>query len=373
MKPTLLFALLTTVFSVPCATAMSELDALRARCEAQEQQIQRLESEVRRLKPATVVSTSAAPATSTSRSGGSTYVVRPGDSFEKIARRNGCSVAQLAKANGLKPTAIIHPGQKLTLPGGAAPSSLAAAAPAAKTSSKAAVSTPSPLAGKTHTIRAGETFASISRKHKTSVAALIAANPKVKPTALRPGQVIQLSTGSGAAAVEMASRPAAQPKATAAAAPRTQMSTAQAAPRSLGSSTPVLSTSAPARETALPVESSAPVSQAPTPVSAPLPSNEILPAEAPKSTPAATATAAAPEASAAPASTPAASSAPAPTSPSNPEKKIRSVTIEGEMTYGEFAAKHGTDTSRLNDLNGLDLTNATVLAKGSELYVPAQP
>jgi hypothetical protein len=49
------------------------------------------------------------------------------------------------------------------------------------------------------------------------------------------------------------------------------------------------------------------------------------------------------------------------------------VTIEGEMTYGEFAAKHGTDTSRLNDLNGLDLTTATVLAKGSELYVPAQP
>ena len=60
-------------------------------------------------------------------------------------------------------------------------------------------------------------------------------------------------------------------------------------------------------------------------------------------------------------------------SPSNPEKKIRSVTIEGEMTYGEFAATHGTDTGRLNDLNGLDLTNATVLAKGSELYVPAQP
>ena len=60
-------------------------------------------------------------------------------------------------------------------------------------------------------------------------------------------------------------------------------------------------------------------------------------------------------------------------SPTNPEKKIRSVTIEGEMTYGEFAATHGTDTARLNDLNGLDLTHATVLAKGSELYVPAQP
>ena len=43
------------------------------------------------------------------------------------------------------------------------------------------------------------------------------------------------------------------------------------------------------------------------------------------------------------------------------------------MTYGEFASKHGTDVERLNALNGLDLTTATVLAKGSELYVPAQP
>jgi hypothetical protein len=56
-----------------------------------------------------------------------------------------------------------------------------------------------------------------------------------------------------------------------------------------------------------------------------------------------------------------------------PEKKFRPVTIDGEMTYGEFAAKHGTDAERLNALNGLDLTTATVLAKGSELYVPAQP
>jgi hypothetical protein len=44
--------------------------------------------------------------------------------------------------------------------------------------------------------------------------------------------------------------------------------------------------------------------------------------------------------------------------------------IETEMTYASFATQHGTDTGRLNDLNGLDLTDATVLAKGSELYVP---
>jgi LysM repeat protein len=58
---------------------------------------------------------------------------------------------------------------------------------------------------------------------------------------------------------------------------------------------------------------------------------------------------------------------------SKSDKKIRAITIDGEMTYGEFATKHGTDAERLNALNGLDLTTATVLAKGSELYVPAQP
>jgi LysM repeat protein len=59
--------------------------------------------------------------------------------------------------------------------------------------------------------------------------------------------------------------------------------------------------------------------------------------------------------------------------PAEPEGKVRTVMVEKEMTYGEFAAQHGTDIARLNDLNGLDLASATVLAKGSELYVPNQP
>jgi LysM repeat protein len=56
-----------------------------------------------------------------------------------------------------------------------------------------------------------------------------------------------------------------------------------------------------------------------------------------------------------------------------PEAKVRTVMVDSEMTFGEFATQHGTDIQRLNELNGLDLTAATVLAKGSELYVPTQP
>jgi LysM repeat protein len=52
---------------------------------------------------------------------------------------------------------------------------------------------------------------------------------------------------------------------------------------------------------------------------------------------------------------------------------IRSIIIQDQITYGNFASKHGTTPDRLNELNGLSLTQNTLLAKGSELYVPAQP
>lgn len=55
------------------------------------------------------------------------------------------------------------------------------------------------------------------------------------------------------------------------------------------------------------------------------------------------------------------------------EKKILAIKVEQEISYGDFASQHGTDIERLNSLNDLNLTSATILAKGSELYVPAQP
>lgn len=334
MKPTLLFATLSMMCAMPQALATSELETLRARCAEQERQIRQLETQIEALKPGTTQrkATVSKPSTEESSAAASAvHTVRPGECLEGIARRAGCSAAKLAKANGLKPSAIIHPGQKLKLPGAiaqpATPAMLAATTPAAAASE-----------GKTHKVQAGETYASISRKHRVSINSLVAANPDVKPTALRPGQVIRLSSA----------KPASAPIAS---------HTAEAKPVSHIASTPKPRTPA------------ASVQEIPTPAT-----TTVMATKAPetpaqpvaKSTPApeklAETTAAAPVTQ---------SSQPAP-SP-NPEKKIRSVTIEGEMTYGEFAATHGTDTSRLNDLNGLDLTNATVLAKGSELYVPAQP
>jgi LysM repeat protein len=344
MKTTLLFAMLSVVFAVPGASAATELETLRARCLEQEREIRRLEEQLGKTRA--TVSAQPTPVTRSAPAAGNpaVHVVRTGESMERIARRNGCSAAALAKANGLKLSAMIHPGQKLKLPGGVATASRPAVASAA-----AAGTTPA-LAGKTHQIRAGETYSSIARKYRTSAQLLIAANPGVKATSLRPGQVIRLSSASAvqAAAPAIAAAPASQvpvrPPAVAASAPAP-------APAAAAPSAAVKPEAVAAKSVATPP---APVS---VPVSAPAPAVTQAAAPAPV-----------PPANEAAAATP---SDPAPAG--NVEKKIRSVTIDGETSYGEFAAKYGTDTDRLNDLNGLDLTHSTVLAKGSELYVPAQP
>jgi LysM repeat protein len=62
-------------------------------------------------------------------------------------------------------------------------------------------------------------------------------------------------------------------------------------------------------------------------------------------------------------------SAPVPPTPKKPSS-IRTITVQEQMTYGAFASKHGASTSQLNSLNGLNLNKSTMLAKGSELYVP---
>ncbi len=337
MKPTLLIATLSMVLASPTAMAKSELETLRSLCQEQKRQINELEEANERLradhpeahptpaKTETASSATAKPAAigksnSTVATSPSTYTVKAGDNFEKIARKVGTNPGKLAKSNGMKTGSIIHPGQKLKLPGTAAASAAPAVAAATASSPK--------VSGKTHKVETGDTLFSISKKHGMSTEALVAANPKVKASSLRPGQVVSL--GGDAPATTMISAPARSKT------PPAVEKASDATPAPVSKSLP------PARET-IPASNAAPAVTTATPET--------------KST-AATAKAPAME-----------KDAPSPA----PEKKIRPITIEGEMTYGEFATKHGTNAERLNALNGLDLTTATVLAKGSELYVPAQP
>lgn len=53
-----------------------------------------------------------------------------------------------------------------------------------------------------------------------------------------------------------------------------------------------------------------------------------------------------------------------------PPSTIASVLVEKEISFGALANRHRTSTQQLNALNGWRLKPTTVLAKGSEVYVP---
>ena len=275
MKSHLASLLVLFATSGPLLSA-TETERLRALCAEQELQIAQLEEKIARLSdtpPPSRLNQTAHVSESVMETQSGTYAVKSGDSIERIARKHGTSASALGKLNGIKSDAIIHPGQKLKIPGSTVTAASSVEAPIKNDS-------------RIHTVTSGETFYSISRKYDVSVSALIAANPKVNHNALRIGQKIQI-----------VSAPA-----------------------------PIVKKEAPAQKSAASLDSASSI-----PIS-----NSRTPIEKPKTL----------------------------TGP---------IKIEQEITYGEFAKNHHTTTSRLDELNGLELDPSTVLAQGSELYIPAQP
>lgn len=261
------------------------------------------------------------------------YTVKAGDNFAKIARALGTTSDNLAKANGLPTDAIIRPGQILKIPARA----IAKAAPPAKPQTIPATKG----TGNTHQVQAGDTFFSISKKYGISSAALVAANPTAVPTALKLGQLLNLS-------VATAPKPEkAEPDAAATTPPPTE-------PATLTKKIAVQETPKTTQPTEEPPPAKLPVAKPPAPTSpsvAPPETMTIVEARKPPSPEPSTPTA----------------------QPATAGPKFINATVDHEITLGDFAAKHGVDAKRLNELNGLDLTAETVLAKGSELIVPVQP
>lgn len=130
------------------------------------------------------------------RSTPSTYVVRPGDTVSGIAARHGVDMHAVLKANGLKTTSIIHPGQKLKLSG-----ATAQAAPARKAA-------PAPQSA-TYTVKAGDTLGAISARHGVSLSSVLKANGLSMASVIHPGQKIRIS---GSAAAPTPAPKAAAPK-----------------------------------------------------------------------------------------------------------------------------------------------------------------
>ncbi len=132
----------------------------------------------------TVPGASASPAAG----GGGTYTVRSGDALALIAARHDVSLAALLAANNLTVNSVIHPGQRLTLPAGAT----GIGPPAA--------------GGGTYTVRSGDALALIAARHDVSLAALLAANNLTVNSVIHPGQRLTLPAGATGSASPPATR-----------------------------------------------------------------------------------------------------------------------------------------------------------------------
>ncbi len=222
----------------------------------------------------------------------------------------------------------------------------------------------------TYTVKAGDSMEKIGRKVGANPEKLARANGLKTSSIIHPGLKLKVPSTNQAPAKEVAVAKSPAPTKRAAAPVEREETTMISTPVSREKvQAPIAKAPTPAAPTmkaATPISSSTAVKETPSPKVAPTPAP--APIREPKSdlakAPLEAANVPAPAASHA---TPEKEAATIPEA----QQKIHAVTVDGEMTYGDFASKHGTDTGRLNALNGLDLTTATVLAKGSELYVPA--
>ncbi len=103
------------------------------------------------------------------------HTVRPGEGFTVIARRYHVSAARLARANGLRLTSVITPGQRLRVPGRV-------------TTRPRAVPRPALF----HTVQPGEGFFSIAERYRVAPTRLARANRLQLTSVLTPGQRLRV-------------------------------------------------------------------------------------------------------------------------------------------------------------------------------------
>jgi len=119
---------------------------------------------------------------------GHTYVVVSGDTLIGIASESGVRLSELLRANDLRITSLILPGQRLEIPAsGSSPST-------GPTSSGTTSATPS---GATHTVRWGDTLSGIAARHRVSLSSLLKANGMTVSSLIFPGTKLAVPGGSG--------------------------------------------------------------------------------------------------------------------------------------------------------------------------------
>lgn len=327
-----LAALLCTA---PMANAKSELELLQSRCAEMERQIRALETENSQLKsqvststktvietakPAAHTEAPATPATKTSApepskaaasTGSSFATVRAGDTLTKIAKRNGTTADTLVKLNKIKNPAALQVGQKLRLPD-KAPTAVAKTEKSEKPDTKKASAAPAA----TTPTPAPQSGTHIVKSGETFSS-------------------IARSYGLSAEALQ-AANPQIKPQSLRAGQTLRLGAKAKSEPASASAKSKPTSEKTPAAASPAPKMAAAAPSASPSePAHA---SEEETASQLVSNTP-----------------------------------KLRLIVVNDPIDFGAFAAAHGTSTAKLNALNGHNLNPSTVLAKGSEFYVPAQP
>ena len=138
--------------------------------------------------PPSPVPTLVAESTGKPPASGKTHTVRAGDSLWTIARRYHLNVDRLAAANGLKPSSVLQPGQKIALGASSRPAHSANAAKPAKTT-KAAKS----ARAQSYAVRQGDSLWTIARQFKVTVKDLQRWNRLKAKQDLQPGQPLTVS------------------------------------------------------------------------------------------------------------------------------------------------------------------------------------
>lgn len=305
------------LFTTPFAGAKTELELLQDRCHEQERQIRQLEGENGRLKSlmTTAASTPAPVQAEAKKEDATTSTKEDAGTFGIV--RNGDTLRKLAKRHGTTPDSLAKLNNLKS------PFLIRAGQklrlPEKTTGVQAAAAErPAAAVRGTHQVKKGETLFSIARHYGMGPEAIQDANPGVKASSLKIGQTLKLGVN-----------PAAAP------APVTKTASNKSVAAKEISTKPVAK-EASYKPVAKLAESKPKVTE----------ETKTAASETPE-----------------PSASQAVTNAP----------RIRSISIDNETDFAAFAAAHGTSTAKLNALNGLNLTSGTVLAKGSELYVPAQP
>ncbi|TFD33120.1 lytic transglycosylase [Cryobacterium cryoconiti] len=121
------------------------------------------------------------------------YLIQSGDTLSGVAAAHGLPLSALLQVNGLDASSIIFPGQAVVLP----PGNAAEPAPVAAVAAVAAVQS---SAG-THTIMAGETIGGLAAAAGVSVQSVLDANGLGWSSIIYPGQVLSMPSGSSPAAL----------------------------------------------------------------------------------------------------------------------------------------------------------------------------